>query len=311
MLIDKHGRNIKKLRLSLLDACNMNCFYCMPEKMQFMKKNNWMSANEIFAASQNLVDLGIKEIRLTGGEPTLRSDFLEIADKLSLLPLDKLALTTNGLKLNEYLKDLRETKLSAVNISLDSLNKNKFREITKTDQFETVMHSIMNAKEFGLNVKINAVLLKGINDSEIDDFINFSKKYAIPVRFLEVMKIGEMIKYYDQHFLKGQFLIDHLELNYEVSKEISPKDSTSINFKLTNGAQIGLIASETMSFCGQCSRLRMGADGTVYPCLFVDSGVSIKGKTFLETKEILSNLINNKPIERINQVSKAMHAIGG
>lgn len=310
-LIDKHNRHITKLRLSLLDSCNMNCFYCMPENKKFMNKDKWLSPAEIYEICDNLTQLGIEEIRLTGGEPTLREDFIEIVDEISKLEINKLAVTSNGLALKKHLQPLTKTKLRHINISLDSLDKNKFRSITKNSQFEEVLESILYAKELGFNVKINTVLLKGINDNEIEDFINFSKQHAIPVRFLEIMKIGEMINFYDQHFLSAQLIVDYLNHNHSYQKLNDSKDSTSTNYQLENGAEIGIIAPVTNAFCGQCSRLRMGPNGVVYPCLFIDSGINIRGKNISETTILLKDVINLKPIERISQISKPMHAIGG
>lgn len=311
LLIDQHERQIKKLRLSLLDTCNLRCFYCMPESVHFMPKENWLSAQELHRICKNLVDNGIEEIRLTGGEPTLRSDFLSIAERLSALPLKKLALTTNAFKLEPLLEKLKETNLKSINISLDSLNDRKFEFITKTHGLSIVINAIEKAVDLGFKVKINTVLLKNVNDNEIDDFVDFSKKFNVPVRFLEVMKVGTMVPQFEKFFLEANFIINHIAEKYNAQKIFDPKDSTSINYNLNNGARIGLIASETKSFCGNCSRLRMGPDGTLYPCLFVDQGLNIRNARAEEYHYILNNLINKKPTERLHDVSKPMFAIGG
>lgn len=310
-LTDKHQRQIKKLRLSLLNACNLRCFYCMPESVNFMPKENWLSAGQLHRICSNLIELGIEEIRLTGGEPTLRPDFIPVVERLSSLQLKKLSLTSNALRLQPYLNDLIETNLRSINISLDSLNDKKFEFITKTKGLSTVLQTIEKAVDLGFKVKINAVLLKNVNDSEIDDFIIFSKKFNVPVRFLEVMKIGTMVSQFDKFFLDSNFVINHVLEKYDAKKLINSTDSTSINYELNNGAKIGVIASETKSFCGHCSRLRMGPDGTLYPCLFVDQGVNIKNARPLEYPYLLNNMINNKPAQRLPEVSKHMFAIGG
>lgn len=310
-LVDNHQRSIKKLRVSLLDACNMKCLYCMPDSVEFSNKENWLTVSQLKTICANLVSMGIEEIRLTGGEPTLRPNFIEIVEQLSTLKLKKLALTTNGIKLGNQLFALKETNLNYINISIDSLLKEKFKSITKYDGLDIILENIELAKKLGFNLKINTVLLKGVNDDEIENFIEFSRVYNIPVRFLEVMKIGPMVNQFDKYHIAADTIIKRIEKKYELKKVNDSLDSTSFNFDLNNGARIGFIASETKSFCNQCSRLRMGPDGTIYPCLFVDQGLSLKNAKKAEYEYILQNILSKKPTERISEINKPMHAIGG
>lgn len=310
-LIDKHQRKLKKLRVSLLDACNMRCFYCMPEHPTFLTSDKLLSSNEIFEICSNLVSFGIDEIRLTGGEPLLRPDFLTIVEKLSTLSLSKLALTTNGLKLKKLLPSLVNTKLKNINISVDSLDPENFHKITKYDGLDLVLDAVITAKKMGFNVKVNTVLLGGVNDHELESFINFSKNYDVNVRFLEAMKIGEMLKDYNKHYLPAEDVIQRIQSKYQMTKINDSKDSTSFNYILDNGATIGFIASESKSFCGECSRLRLGATGTIYPCLFVDEGPNLKNIPVSEYPFILERLMDKKPFERILKIEKPMYAIGG
>jgi cyclic pyranopterin phosphate synthase len=310
-LIDKHQRRLKKLRVSLLDECNMRCLYCMPEHPIFLAKNKLLSSNQIFEICSNLVNLGISEIRLTGGEPLLRPDFVTITEKLSTLSLTKLAVTTNGLKLKNILPYISSSNLKHINISIDSLDAKNFHKITKSDGLHLVLDAVLSAKKLGINVKVNTVLLRGVNDHEIEAFINFSKEHDINVRFLEAMKIGTMINDHNKYFLPASEIIDQIKLSHKMTITKDSKDSTSFNFNLNNGAKIGFIASESKSFCGECSRLRLGATGILYPCLFVDNGASLKDIPFTEYPYIIEKLIEKKPIERVLQIEKPMYAIGG
>ena len=149
-MVDKHGRRMRKLRISLLDACNLRCLYCMPENPTFMPQKDWASAKDLVQITRNLVMLGIEEIRLTGGEPLMRRDFIEIANELSTLPVKKLGLTTNALLLAPYLSLLQHTKLQQLNISLDSLDAENFKRIARRDAFSTVIDAILTAKALGL-----------------------------------------------------------------------------------------------------------------------------------------------------------------
>jgi GTP 3',8-cyclase len=310
-LIDPTGRHIHKLRLSLLDACNFRCIYCMPQNPKFLPAHQLMTREEILSISSHLVTTGIDEIRLTGGEPTLRPDFIDIVQDLSKLNLKKLSLTTNGIHLKKHLQDLRKTKCTNVNISLDSLDPVGFLKMTGSKEFEKVLESIYLAKEFGFKVKINTVLMKGHNDHELKRFIEFSGKYKIEVRFLELMRIGPARDSFDQHFISANDIINKLKEISSLDPVELPKDSTSFNYLLDNGANIGFIASESKPFCGGCSRLRLSATGEIRPCLMLDSGISLKYKTLAETTEILTRTMALKPIDRIYEVIQPMNQIGG
>ncbi len=310
-LIDQHGRRLTKLRLSLIDACNMRCPYCMPEAPVFMKKEQWLKVSEIEELVKKLVYFGIEEVRLTGGEPLLRPDFLEITQQLSLLPLKSLSVTTNAVHLSKHLKELKKTKIKKINISLDSLQRDTFHRLSGIDELETVLEAIFRAQELGFEVKINCVVMRGINDHEILDFVKFSSSHQLPVRFLELMKIGVMARESaHQYFFPLSEMKKIISTHFDLNAMNDAHDSTSKNFKVGT-ARIGFIASETDEFCSGCSRLRIDAKGLVYPCLFKDQGVSLKNKTLDEIGVILNLIKNEKPITRLPSVERVMHAIGG
>lgn len=310
-LVDPQGRHIHKLRLALLDACNFRCLYCMPAEVTFLDKKELLTREEIFRLSKDLTSLGIDEIRLTGGEPTLRSDLLGIVEDLSTLDIKKLGLTTNGTKVKHLLPALKKTKCQNINFSLDSLGRENFKKITGRDDLERVLESIYFAVELGLNVKINVVAMRGINDHEVEDFVEFSRSTGVEVRFLELMKIGIARARFDQQFISADEMIGHIREKNILEVEQVPIDSTSFNFKVGNGGRIGFIASESRPFCSDCSRLRLSATGTLRPCLMLDDGVSIRQKGREEILETLFKVMALKPKDRIRDVAQGMYQIGG
>jgi len=311
-LIDQHGRHIHKLRLSVLDRCNFRCFYCMPENQQFLPSEKLMSKEQIFNISSILVDQHeIDEIRITGGEPCLRPDLIDIMLELSKLDIKKLGLTTNGMFLKKDLPLLAKTKCKYLNVSLDSLNQKGFKKLAGRDGLQQVLESIFMAKELGFVVKINTVLMKGINDQEINDFVNFSLENDIELRFLELMKIGVGQKYFDTCFMSADTTQKIIETKYSLEKVNVPLDSTCYKFKVNGKSDIGFIASESKPFCSGCSRLRLSAMGEIRPCLMLNSGISLLEKNEEEVEQILLSTISQKPIDRIENVTQNMNQIGG
>ncbi len=310
-MVDKHGRRMRKLRISLLDACNLRCLYCMPESPVFMPQKDWACAKDLVHITRNLVALGIEEIRLTGGEPLMRRDFLEIVDALSTLPVKKLGLTTNALLLAPYLSLLQHTKLQQLNISLDSLDAENFKRITRRDALSTVMDAIHTAKALGFTIKINTVVMKGVNDHELPAFVAWSAVHDIPVRFLEVMNIGVMKSQFRERFLSAFDMQTMLKADYRFSRLNDVADSTSRNFLVSNGAKIGFITSESSPFCTGCSRLRLTPKGQIRPCLFMQEGIDLKSLAPEDYPKALATLIAMKPIGRIPHQPQPMYQIGG
>lgn len=312
--MDKYGREFTKLRLNLLDACNMRCLYCMPENQSFTSLDKTLSAAEIYSITSNLVSAGIKEIRITGGEPLLHPEFKKIVKALSELELEKLSLTTNAVKLDQYLSFLKQTKVTHINISLDSLIKESFEFITKSSYYQKVIDNILLAKAHGFHIKINMVMMKNLNFEEIEDFLTFSAKNNIEVRFLEMMKVGHALKSFDRHFVSAEEAITKLKNNWRLETIKMPKDSTSFNFIATCGslkAQVGFIASESKPFCSDCSRLRLTNKGELRPCMMVNEGPSVIGLSSDDMTFTLNELISHKPNFRIDNNPLTMNEIGG
>ncbi len=310
-MVDKHGRRMRKLRISLLDACNLRCLYCMPESPVFMPQKDWACAKDLVHITRNLVALGIEEIRLTGGEPLMRRDFIEIANELSKLPVKKLGLTTNAMLLAPYLPVLQQNKLQQLNISLDSLDAKNFARITRRDVFKTVMNAILTAKSMGFVVKINMVVMKGINDHELPAFVEWSAAQDIPVRFLEAMNVGVMKPQFHDRFLAAADMMAMLKTDYWLRALNDTPDSTARNFRASNGAKVGFIASESNPFCASCSRLRLTPKGQIRPCLFMQEGIDLKPLALEEYPQALATILAMKPIGRIPHQPQPMYQIGG
>lgn len=315
MIIDSHGRVMKRLRLSLADKCNFRCIYCMPEDVKFVKDDQLMSREDIFRISKDLVSFGINQIRLTGGEPTLRPDFIEIVKDLSLLELEKLSVTTNGFHIGQYLEELKETKCQSINFSLDSLYEENFRKMTRSHSFYKVYDNIIKAHNLGFKVKVNVVVMKGYNDHEIGDFVKFSARTGIEVRFLESMKIGVMTDYhkgsYEDFFMSADEMITMIKKEWSMTEIERKWSSTSFSYDIENGAKVGFIASESKPFCGDCSRLRISATGIFRPCLMIDHGINIKELNKEELYNVVSHRIEEKPMTRIEQTTSSMYQLGG
>lgn len=310
LLVDDYGRTMRKLRVSLLDACNFRCTYCMPSSATFSKVQDLLSPTEIGVIVNNFSKLGIEEVRLTGGEPTLRSELVEIAEKLSEIPLKSIGLTTNGYLLKKFLSELQRTNLKSMNISLDSLKKDRFASIARFDGLNEVIQSIDEAVERGFKVKINTVIMQS-NIDELPDFIEFARTRGIEIRFLELMKIGVALDFFDKAYISSGQLIYLMRKQYKMKQIPVPHDSTAFKYQLENGPQVGFIASESQPFCGSCSRLRIDPKGALRSCLMKEEKVSLRDVPFERYPEILNLALKWKPIGRIEKIEQPMYQIGG
>jgi GTP 3',8-cyclase len=308
---DGYGRTIRKLRISLLDACNFRCFYCMPEQPKFMPYAELLTAGEIVATCRELCRLGITEMRMTGGEPTLRRDFDDIVRGLSGLPLTRLGLTTNAFLLDSKLDMLDGTLCRSINISLDSLQPDRFAEITRTNHYDVVVRNIIAARDRGFRVKLNVVVCRGINDDEIGDFVDFSAAHGIPVRFLELMKIGPRHRDFDALFVPADEMIATIAARHELRPVAVEQDSTAFVYRSAHGAEIGFIASESRPFCDSCSRLRLSATGHLRACLMSERGLNVRGLSPAQLRQALYAVMSMKPGGRLSHVEQPMYQIGG
>jgi cyclic pyranopterin phosphate synthase len=310
-LTDPVGRVMRKLRVSLTDACQYRCFYCMPEHATFTPSAQLLAPHEYGSICGELVSRGIEELRVTGGEPTVRPEFRTIMLTLSNLPARRLSLTSNGQLLARHLEFLRDIGCTHLNISLDSLDAGRFERITRGGDFRTVMACIEQAKHMGFTLKVNAIVFRGINHDELPDFARWSAASGIEVRFLEFMKIGPDHSTTFDRFVSADEMIASLEPHVSLQPVAVPHDSTSFVFETLEGARLGFIASESKPFCGSCSRLRLSATGTLRSCLMSEQGVALRNLPVSGYAEVLKTVLAMKPTGRIHHVDQAMHEIGG
>jgi cyclic pyranopterin phosphate synthase len=278
-LIDRHGRRHSYLRMSITDRCNLRCTYCMPPQgIDWTPKAEILTADEIVRLGTIFVGMGITKIRLTGGEPLSRRDVGQIAERLGALPgLKTLAMTTNGISLAKRAEGLRAMGLNGLTISLDTLRRDRFLQIAKRDQFDAVMAGIEAALAAGFApLKINVVVMRGVNDDEILDFVDWAKDRPINVRFIEYMPFpdnkwstGGLMSYAEMRALIAK--------TYELIPLVGEKTAVGKDFRLAgHTGTVSFVTSMTESFCGGCNRLRVTADGNIKSCLFHPAEQSLR-----------------------------------
>lgn len=300
MLIDGFGRKHDYLRVSVTERCNFRCQYCMPEKpFSWVPKENLLSYEDMFKFIKVAIDEGVKKVRITGGEPLLREDLDKFINMIYSYKNDiDLALTTNGFLLPNIAKDLKEAGLKRINISLDTLNRDRAKQIAQKDVLETVLKGIEEAKKVGLKIKINCVPLKGINDIDMIDVIEYGKKEGISVRFIEFMENNHARK--SASGLTSDEMLEVIGKKYKNLVKV-PRDTSSPAqyYRLEDGYEFGIIEPHKDDFCKSCNRLRLTAEGYLIPCLYFEDAMSIKdavqNNRIDEAVKILRKVLQNKP----------------
>lgn len=281
MLVDSFNRTFKYLRLSVTDKCNFRCAYCLPNGYQKnpCETEDELSLNEIRRLVEGFSSLGFKKVRLTGGEPTLRKDIVEIVEVIARQKsIEKVALTTNGFRLKGLLGDLKTAGLSAINISLDSLESRNFKAITGSRQFEDIFASIDDALALGFSsVKVNVVLLRELNDFELGSFLSFVKNKRVSVRFIELMKTGDNQEFFAKHHLSMEVVKERLQsFGWEELERRSEDGPAAVFIHPEYLGQMGLIAPYSKDFCDTCNRLRVSARGRLRLCLFGTGDLTLR-----------------------------------
>ena len=276
MLYDNHGRLINYVRLAVTDRCNLRCFYCMPEEgIKFLHKNSILSYEEMVRLITILSEMGIEKVRLTGGEPFVRRDIMDFIKSIAALEnIKKIALTTNGTLTAPHVKDFKNLKITSVNLSLDSLDPKRFFEVTRRDEFHNVMQSLEQLLKYGIDTKINAVVIQGKNDQDILKMVEMARHDPLSIRFIEEMPFNGTGHHHEDWVWNHQHIIDHIrEAHPSLNKIPDEPHSTSFNYKIEGfKGSIGVIAAYTRSFCGTCNRIRITPQGLLKTCLY-DSGV--------------------------------------
>jgi cyclic pyranopterin phosphate synthase len=302
VLKDSYNRAIKDLRVSLTDRCNFRCFYCLPHgEPPIAPKEQMLTYEEIEYVCDIFVSLGIEKIRLTGGEPMMRRDIESIIEKLSRLKprLKDLALTTNGYFLPGRSKSLKEAGLDRITISLDSLKRERFKQMTGVDVLEKVLEAIEDAKAANLTpIKINAVIVRGHNEDEVVDFAHFARCHDLKMRFIEYMPLDSGHDWRREDVVSGREIRERINEEFLlVPLNIVRGSETSVRYRFadTKRGEIGIIAPVTEPFCGACSRIRLTADGQIRTCLFSTVEHSLRDV-------IRKNVTRNEIIEYIESV---------
>jgi cyclic pyranopterin phosphate synthase len=324
-LIDRYGRKHDYMRIAVTDRCNLRCQYCMPEEgVQTMDHKQILSFEEIFTVVEVAASLGVKKIRLTGGEPLVRKDLEKLIFMISQIQgIEDISLTTNAIYLADRIDDLKAAGLNRVNISLDSLDADKFRELTRGGDLSRVLAGINAAIEKGLNpVKVNAVVIKGFNDNEIADFIRWTIDTPIQMRFIEYMPIGDSLVWKDGYFPLEQVRSIAESIGTVVDDVGVRGNGPAEVFKLDGAAgSIGIIHPVSQHFCSKCNRLRLTADGKLKPCLFWQKEVDVRQyiANRKQLEEVFRDVLNLKEekhqmaeeLQQQNRTIRKMSQIGG
>jgi len=326
-LTDKFGRQITYLRLAITDRCNFRCQYCMPAHgAEIVPRKELLTYKEMYRITRVLSELGVDKVRLTGGEPFVRKDFMNFLESLAFNDkLKSINLTSNGVLVGQHIPKLEALGITNINLSIDSLNREKFNKITRRQSFDVVYDTLQKLQKSRINVKLNVVVIPGVNTDEITDFIDLTKSQDLSVRFIEEMPFnGKGLRQIDKVW-NSTVILNHIKAHY---KDIEPlkhkKSSTSNNYKVKGyKGSFGVIPAFTRSICHDCNRIRITATGLFKNCLF-DGGVfNVRdfirsGASDDDLKKLFIETVGKKPkngfiaeAARDNKVSESMSSIGG
>lgn len=306
-LIDRFGRRVDYVRLSVTDRCDFRCVYCMAEQMTFVPKRQVLSLEELFQVGQAFSELGVSKIRLTGGEPLIRTDMLSLVQRLGRLPgLDQLALTTNGSQLQRMANELRDGGIKSINISLDSLQARRFRQLTRHGNLDQVIAGIDAAIASGFErIKINAVILKGRNEDEVLDLVDFASQRGIDIAFIEEMPLGHIVEH-DRlvSFCSSNDLRAIIGQRYQITAMGDPSgnEGPARYYRLADSnTRVGFISPHSSNFCHLCNRVRVTAEGRLLLCLGNEHSVDLRallrkpGHTLPDLKQAIVEAMAVKP----------------
>ena len=296
-MLDEYGRKIDYAKISLTDKCNLKCVYCMPDGVYENNLiNDTLSFNDYKFIINGLSQVGIRKIRFTGGEPLLYPHLIELIKYTRIeCNINDIAITTNGIGLDEMAYELKQSGVKTVNISLDSLKSYKYKSITRGGNLADVLKSINECLSLGIKVKINCVVINGFNDDEIYDFIDMTNHYPIDVRFIELMPLGEGKHFYEDGYFNITNYINKIDELYKIEDDI---DSTAKLYKLDYAkGRVGVIAPLSSQFCNRCNKIKVTSDGKIKPCISSNEEIDIKyylNKPMM-FKEELKEAIYKKP----------------
>ena len=321
ILEDTYRRPLSDLRISVTDRCNFRCLYCMPhEEYEWLEREEILSYEEIHRIAKVFVRLGVSMIRITGGEPLVRRDLEVLIRRLSAQPgLKDLSLTTNGALLAKKVPALKGAGLRRINVSLDTLDSAKFRRITQRGDLSQVLEGLEEAGRHGMfPIKINTVIERGVNDDEILDLVEFSRKKGIPIRFIEYMDVGNSNNWQSEKVVPKKEILQIIGSRFPLRPPQRVNGSApSVDYEFADGGgEVGIIASVTEPFCSACTRARLTADGKLVTCLFSEDGYNLKallrnGATDLEITEAVGRVWKVRADHYSEERFEALHSIQG
>ena len=279
-LIDSFGRTVNYLRLSVTDRCDFRCVYCMSEEMTFMPRAQILTLEEIYQVAKAFVELGVTKLRVTGGEPLIRRNILELMTKLgNLQGLDELVMTTNGSHLDKMAQDLKKADVKRLNISLDTLNPERFKRLTRTGDLQQVLRGVAAAKAQGFErIKLNAVILKNRNHDEVVDLVRYAVEHGFDISFIEEMPLGQVSDHSRaEAYYPSYQILEDLAQHFSLLSTTDKTGGPSNYFRVDGGAtRVGFISPHSENFCSQCNRVRLTAEGRLLLCLGNEHSVDLK-----------------------------------
>lgn len=327
MLKDAFGRTIDYLRLSVTDRCDFRCIYCMAEDMTFLPRHEVLSLEELAKVGETFVDLGVDKIRVTGGEPLIRRDAIQLFQKLGKLPLKDLSLTTNGSQLQEFANPLADAGVTRINISLDSLQATRFKTLTRHGNLDTVLKGITSARNAGFQrIKINCVLMQNFNFDEVTSLARFALENELDISFIEEMPLGQVQSHArNAEYISSQDIRQTLEKHYTLTPDTFSTGGPSRYWKVAGfKAKIGFISPHSENFCASCNRVRVTASGRLLLCLGNENSLDLRhilrdpdSDIHVLKKSITQAIHHDKPekhhfnLEEEPQIIRFMNATGG
>ncbi len=323
-LVDRFGRTKKKLRLSLTDRCNFRCVYCMPEEPAWKPRSELLTFEEMYTLAALFVDrLGIEQIRLTGGEPLVRRNavnFIAMLGRLRSAGLKRVSLSTNGVFLGREARALKDAGLDDVNVSLDSLSSGRFSDLTGGGEVNQVLRSITQARDAGLDVKVNAVVIRGRNENDIVPLALWGYEYRLPLRLIEFMPLDARGLWSPDKVFCEKEIIAALARHFEVAAMPHSREPATY-YLLNHTYPLGIISTVSNPFCADCDRIRLTADGRLFPCLFSAGGVDLRsglraGQASDAIEQLIRAAVWNKPRGFVDRPVHTgppvrMHVLGG
>lgn len=327
-LIDSFGRTVNYVRLSVTDRCDLRCVYCMAEEMTFLPRTEVLSIEEFASLGRAFVDLGVTKLRITGGEPLVRRGIIELLQNLGQLHgLKELCMTTNGTHLPQYAQAIRDAGVKRINISLDSINPDRFRQLTRFGDLNQVLAGIKAAQQAGLKIKLNCVALKHYNADEVPELVKFALDEGLDISFIEEMPLGKI----SEHGRAAEYVSsDELRSQLSLTHELQPQDNSQADAGPSRywqvegySSRIGFISPHSHNFCGSCNRVRVTATGRLLLCLgnehSVDLRQQLRSEHYSETalRDTIVNAMHHKPekhyfdLDNEPQIVRFMNMTGG